>query len=112
MLKISISDLGEESPLTIVENDRANWESLPYVGESGCFHLEGFGGEDVISIHVMPMQDSTCSVVVVYASCDSVIRVQQGRAQRWVAGDDNYYAPMTALINDMLAKLCDYPEEL
>lgn len=112
MLKLAVNDMGEEVPVEIVENDRGDWEVLPYVGETGCIHLVGFGGENVLSIHFMPMQDGTCSVVVVHSCCDNPIRVVQGLAARRAVPDASGYSQMEGLTNDLIAQVCDYPETL
>lgn len=112
MLQISFMDPDNEARLTILENDRGDWEVQPFVEETGCVHLVGFGGENVITVHFMPMQDGTTSVVVVSSVCDNPLVVKQGLAPRRMRFEEDYYTQTAILINRLLAEICDYPEQL
>lgn len=112
MLKISILDWGLEVPVEIVENDRGNWKLMPYVGETGCIHFLGFGGENIITVHFMPMQDGSGSVTVVHSTCDNPLRVEQGSMARPAGGLQDCDKHMSDLINYLIEQVCDYPEEL
>lgn len=103
MLKISIKDFGAEEAFEIVENDEGAWKLMPYVGETACVHLLGYGGENVLTIHFMPMQDGSASALVVHSVCDNPIRAKLGRMARPANGLRDSDKHLTSLINALIA---------
>lgn len=114
MLKISLAMDGDAFEVDILENDRGFWElrNNPDALEVGCFHLIGFDGENTITVHVSGMQDGTHSIAVVHNVVDNPIVVVQAEAPRRLATDDSYWAQAERVVNELLAQVCDYPEEL
>ena len=110
MLKINITDFGAEEAFIISENDAGNWQLMPYQGETACVHLIGYGGENVLTIHFMPMQDGSASAVVIHSVCDNPIRVEQGLMARPANGLRDVDKHLTGLINSLIWDVMQ-PEE-
>lgn len=74
MLKLAFNDSLE---VVIVENDRGCWEAT--TNAQGLSILEGYGGENVVTVVPMTMQDKSMDIVLVHSSCDSPSKT----AQKW-----------------------------
>lgn len=101
MLKVELHE--DFTGLNILENDRGEWE---YVHSDTAFTLIGFGGENIITIIVSPMQSGKTDVVVVHNAIDSYIRVAH-KTSTYPA-----HARLNGLINDLIEEVADYPTTL
>lgn len=97
MIQVELKEL--EGSIEITKNDRGEWyrNTTLSAGEE----LVGFGGENALVIIPMSMQSGQWDVVVVHSSVDSPSRVG-----RWLSKDVN------VALNEAIAQVCDYPENL
>lgn len=80
MLKLKVFE--EDFGITILQNDRGDW-SVKQQADAPIAILEGFGGEDYITIQFMMMQSFKTSVVVTFASVDSYIETKSRTVVGW-----------------------------
>lgn len=108
MLKIAIAEDYEDA--TVIENDRGNWKYVQTVhaAATSSYSFIGFGGENIITVHLMGMQNGKIDVVVVHNVCDNPIRVSHDCKKVGFTGHEE----MNVFVNDLIATTCDYPEHI
>lgn len=104
MFKIAIDK--DFQSARVVQNDRGEWEPIK---EERSYHYTfvGFGGENVVTVHLMTMQSGRSDVVVVHSPVDGYHQVVHESA---LTGFD--VDALNDFINGLIAKVIDYPEEL
>lgn len=108
MFKIKIVDSAIGPLPQIVENDRGQW-TLVVDEEIGIGTLVGFGGENTITCHIAGMQDGTTDVALVHQGCDDPLKIAHAKLNPKVKFDMD---ELTDHVNELLAQVISYPEEL
>lgn len=108
MFKVKMIDSEYGAIPEIVENDRGNWV-VRIDEEIGTITIVGFGSENTITCHVAGMQDGTTDVALVHQGCDDPLKIAHAKLNPKVKFDMD---ELTDHVNELLAQVISYPEEL
>lgn len=94
----------EHTPFDIVENDRGEWKQIANILGGTITVFEGFGGENVLSVHLMGMMDGSYSATVVHSVVDNPNECFDKTAKIGFEGSEDEADKLSLLVNGLIAE--------